>query len=226
MHVKIDLKIFLFLVIFIITKQIKIYAILMLFALMHELGHLIMGVALGFSLDSLSIVPVGFTVKFTTEPKSYNIKIKKGNLLTIYKILIAIAGPLVNIIIILCSIMYYKITQNVQIYNLPIDLIIYANALIFIFNLIPIYPLDGGRILKGIIHIFAGIYQSYTITNKISNVIIILLTVISSIAILLYKNIAILLIIAYLWLLIINENKKFNAKMQMYKTLNCKFDIK
>ena len=41
MQIKIDLKIFLFLLIFVITRQIKIYAILMLFAFVHELGHLI-----------------------------------------------------------------------------------------------------------------------------------------------------------------------------------------
>ena len=44
MSVKIDLKIFLFAIIFYFTKQIKIYALLMILALVHELGHLVCGI--------------------------------------------------------------------------------------------------------------------------------------------------------------------------------------
>ena len=47
MSIKIDLKIFLFALIYIITKQIKIYAILMLFAFVHELGHFLFAKIVG-----------------------------------------------------------------------------------------------------------------------------------------------------------------------------------
>ena len=125
---------------------------------------------------------------------------------------IAIAGPITNLIIIGIVAIYYKLTQMTTILKLPIDLVIYSNILIFIFNLLPLYPLDGGRILKRISTYFAGLYKSYTITNNIANIVIIILTVISSIAILIYKNIAILIIIAYLWGLVIIENKKIQCE--------------
>ena len=38
---RLDLKIFVFLIIFFFTSQIKIYAIMMLFCIIHELGHLL-----------------------------------------------------------------------------------------------------------------------------------------------------------------------------------------
>lgn len=41
MQIKINLKIFIFLILFILTNQIEIYGILMLFATVHELGHLL-----------------------------------------------------------------------------------------------------------------------------------------------------------------------------------------
>ena len=219
MQIKVNLKVFLFLTIFIITKQIKIYAILMLFALIHELGHVIMGIILGFKIESISIIPTGFTVKFKADCENYNVKIKEGNLLSVKKILIAIAGPLVNVIITLIAMCYYKITQNLYILNIPVDLVIYSNILIFIFNSMPIYPLDGGRILKETVHIFKGIYQSYIVTNKVSNIMVIILTILSSILILMYKNIAILLMIIYLWILVINENKKFSTRMKIWKQI-------
>ena len=40
----------------------------------------------------------------------YNVKIKCANLLTVKKILIVIAGPLVNAIIVICTMIYYKVT--------------------------------------------------------------------------------------------------------------------
>ena len=96
------------------------------------------------------------------------------------------------------------------------ELIIYANIIIGIFNLIPIYPLDGGRIVKNIVNIIYGRKEAYEYANLISNITISILTAISSILILYLKNIAILLIISYLWILVIKENKKYKNKKLLY----------
>ena len=45
----------LFAIIFYFTKQIKIYALLMILALVHELGHLVCGICLGLKLKSIKI---------------------------------------------------------------------------------------------------------------------------------------------------------------------------
>ena len=50
------------------------------------------------------------------------------------------------------------------------------------------------------------------LTNKISNIVIIFLTAVSSICIYYFKNITILLIIIFLWVLVITENKKHIEK--------------
>ncbi len=219
MQIKINLKVFLFLLIFLITRQIKIYALLMCLALIHELGHVIAGIILGFKPEAISIIPTGFSVKFNGTCKNYNKKIKNGTMLSLKKAIIAFAGPFVNFIMIIVIIAYYQITKNTEMINIPIDLLIYSNLLILLFNLIPIYPLDGGRILKEILHINYGIYMSYIITNKVSNITVIILTVVSSFAILAYKNIAILIIIAYLWTLVYVENKRYNLKINILKKI-------
>lgn len=219
MQIKINLKIFLFLIIFIITRQIKIYAILMFLALLHELGHLLAGILLGFKPEAISIIPAGFSVQFKADNQNYNVKVKKGNLLSVKKIAIAATGPIVNLVLMVITILYWKSTQNQFLIGLPVDLLIYSNLLIFMFNLIPIYPLDGGRILKEIIHIAHGLYSAYMITNKVSNAVVILLTIIASFAVLIYKNIAILFIIGYLWMLVIKENKKMNLKLAIWKNI-------
>ena len=76
-EIKLNLNIFLFLILFCITNQIEIYALVMLFALIHELAHLICGVVLGFKPDTLKIMPFGFSIEFETNLQDYNKKILK-----------------------------------------------------------------------------------------------------------------------------------------------------
>lgn len=213
MTINVNLKIFLFAILFYFTKQIEIYALLMFFAFIHEMGHLICGILLGLKPKSLKIMPLGICIEFSVIYKDYNRKIKNGNVLAIKKMILALAGPITNVLIIaLC--VFTKDYTNAIYKN-----IIYANLLIAIFNLIPIYPLDGGRFLKGLIHIIKGRKKSLEYINFISNACVILLTMMASIAIYYYKNIAIVLIIAYLWILIITENKKYVMKKRIYKII-------
>ena len=210
MRFRIDLKIFVFLIIFYFTKQIEIYAMIMFFALIHELGHLLAGLLLGMKPEKIELMPFGVSISFKIKVQEYNKKIKKGNLLEIKKILVAIAGPLTNFIIIL-------ITNSLKIDIFKGLMIIYTNFLIMIFNLLPIYPLDGGRVLKGILHINFGIRKSELYTNIISKVMVAIITAISSIMILRVHNIAILLIDMYLWYLVIKEDTIFKKRMQLTK---------
>lgn len=214
MKIRLHLKIFIFIAIFILTRQIEIYGILMLFAILHELGHMLAGILLGFKPNSLEIMPLGVAISFESKVDFYNKKIKKASFLTLKKLIIAVSGPLTNLLFIFVFLMF-----NISPFGIDRELILYANILIAIFNLIPIYPLDGGRIIKGILHIMYGRKEAYEYTNKISNICISILTAISSVGILYWKNIAILLILAYLWYLVIVENKKYKNKQEIYKSL-------
>lgn len=206
MQIKINLKIFIWMVLFYFTKQIEIYAIFMLFAFVHEMGHLLAGTCLGLKPKKLNIMPFGITITF----EEYE-NIKKINT---KKIIIALAGPITNFIIVGLTII-----TNFYFSNSRAENIIYANLLIGAFNLITIYPLDGGRIIRYILNIKIGLRKSMQITNKISNITIILLTIISSITILYFKNIAILMALMYLWYLVIKENKECKLKEKIYKIL-------
>ena len=199
MKIKVNLQIFIFAIIFYFTKQIRVYTVLMFFALIHELGHLIAGICLGLKVKKINIMPFGLSINFEDYSNKYIVK----------KIIIAIAGPLVNLLIVILGI-----------YNNWDDEIIYSNILIGMFNMIPIYPLDGGRILKYILQLKFNVKDAEIATYKLSNTLIIILTLISSIGILLIKNIGIVLILGYLWYLVIKENKRYRLKMKIYKLIS------
>ena len=215
MRFRIDLKIFIFLIIFYFTKQIEIYAMIMLFALIHELGHLLAGILMGMKPEKIELMPFGVSISFKIKVEEYNKKIKKGNMLEIKKILVALAGPLTNFIIII-------IASNINIDLFKALIVIYTNFLIMIFNLLPIYPLDGGRILKGILHINFGIQKSEFYTNIISKITVTIITILSSVLILYIHNIAIALIDMYLWYLVIKEDIIYKKREKILENINKK----
>ena len=213
MRIRIHLKIFIFILIFFLTNQIKIYGVLMLFALIHELGHLIVGILLKFKPTTLEITPCGLSVGFEVGIDDYNKRIKKGTLLTLKKLIIAIAGPITNLVFIIIFLLF-----NITFLGIQREIVIYANILIGAFNLIPIYPLDGGRIIKNLLYIYKGLPKAYEYTYKVSKITICLLTAFCSIFILYVKNIAILIILAYLWYLAIIEYKRYE---RIRKIMQC-----
>ena len=214
MNLKINLKIFLFAIIFYFTKQIQLYAMLMLFAFLHEMGHLVCGIFMGLKPKALKIMPFGLSIEFEVLPKEYNQKIAKGNVLQIKKLCIAMAGPVMNLSLIAITMLF---GQNIEIAGYRE--IIYANLLIAIFNLLPIYPLDGGRILRACFHIAKGRKKSIEFTNYLSNITMILFTMLASVAIYYYQNIAILFIICYLWSMVIIENRRYRLQKRIYKII-------
>lgn len=213
MKFRIDLKIFLFVLLFFITNQIKMYAMIMVFAIIHELGHLLAGILLGMQPDKLEINPFGVSIDFNIKRKDYMRKIKKGKLLELKKILVAFAGPFVNgiIILILCFI-----------HISPYDkmLMIFSNWTLILFNILPIYPLDGGRIVKGILYLLKGKYKAEEYIYHISHITLILLTAIGSIGILFINNIAIFLVIIFLWVLQLREDKIYKNRKVLYEIIN------
>ena len=216
MSLKLDLKIFLFLLLFLITSQFEIYIIIMIFAIIHELGHLVAGLILGFKVKELKLTPIGVRLQFNVTNKEYNEKIKKGNKLNIKKAIIALAGPLTNLIIfitlILLKLLGFVFT-NTYIYQI----IIYSNILIAIFNMLPIYPMDGGRVINEVLKIKFGYKKAYKITYILSKTLLIILTAIASISILYLKNIAVLFVIMYLWCLELQEIRRYNKRKNIEK---------
>ncbi|OKZ64440.1 MAG: hypothetical protein BHW02_06615 [Clostridium sp. 28_12] len=185
MKLRIDLKIIIFMIIFGITKQLRIYIIVMFFCFLHELGHIIVGKILGLKIEKIEMTPCGFSTAFSGAKK--------------VDIIVALAGPAVSFML---AILFRYIELEPYIGS---EEAVYSNLLILIFNLLPLYPLDGGRIFKGMLEIKLNCQKVNKIISKTSESVLIILTIISSIAVYYFKNIAIFLICIFLWEIIIKR---------------------
>lgn len=138
--------------------------------------------------EKIEIMPFGLSISFCTNFNDNKIK----------EIIVALAGPATSLVLtILCNYINlgYVSTQEG----------VYSNFLILLFNLIPLYPLDGGRIIKGILDIKFGVAKGNILINKISHITMIILTVISSIGVYYYKNFTIFLVCIFLWIIALRE---------------------
>ena len=184
MSIKIDLRIFLFGILFFLTKQIEIYATIMFFAFLHEIGHLCAGLLLGFKPKNMKMTPWGFQIAFKTDIEDYNQKKRQGNELCMKKIVIYLAGPMINLFLVLVCLLWK--TELI----IPKETIIYSNLLLAIFR--------GRKI-------------AYQKSNLISFITVIILTILTSILILYIHNIAFLIILGYLWYLVIKNQKEYKV---------------
>lgn len=196
MSIKIDLKIFALILLLMISGQTQIYLLIFAFTIIHEIGHLICGIILGLKPQSMKLMPMGLCVIFKNENKKWW-----------KKLLVSLAGPMINLMLAWTFIFSGQIT------------IVYANLLIGIFNLIPIIPLDGGRALRELLRRFFDYKTADNYIHIISNITMVVLTAFASIGTLYLKNITIPLIVAYLWLIVLQENKRYKMKKKMQKSI-------
>ena len=97
--------------------------------------------------------------------------------------------------------------------------IIYTNLLLAIFNLIPIMPLDGGKILKEVLVKKIGNKDTTIFMSRLTQVILIGITLLYSVAILHIKNFALFLLILYLWYLKYREDRKVKSMIRAYEVI-------
>jgi Zn-dependent protease len=126
---------------------------------LHELGHALMARYFHIATRDITLYPIGGVArleKLTTRPSE--------------EILIALAGPAVNFAIAgLLALAFVPLFGSPlalgHIYDASVQgflqRLLLSNVLLALFNLLPVFPMDGGRVLRAIMAVFVD-YVSAT----------------------------------------------------------------
>lgn len=130
--------------------------ILALFAcvVLHEFGHALTARRFGVVTRDITLYPIGGISSFESMPE------KPGQ-----ELLVGLAGPAVNLVIALILWIYLNASGQIpnlaamsdshDMFQIPfLWSLFFANIVLAIFNLIPAFPMDGGRVFRGVLSFF------------------------------------------------------------------------
>jgi Zn-dependent protease/predicted transcriptional regulator len=115
---------------------------------LHEYGHALTARQFGVKTKDITLYPIGGVARLESIPRN-----------PWQELAIALAGPAVNVAIVIVG--YTVLTTTGQWQNLGqtrawgdiplIQQLILANAMLALFNMIPAFPMDGGRVLRALL---------------------------------------------------------------------------
>ena len=109
--------------------------------LLHEFGHAMAARRYGIRTPDITLLPIGGVARLERMPENPS-----------QELVVAIAGPLVNVAIAL--LLFPFVRANLDPAGIPhlsaglLTNLFLTNVILVVFNLIPAFPMDGGRVLR------------------------------------------------------------------------------
>ncbi|EFW93608.1 peptidase M50 [Haladaptatus paucihalophilus DX253] len=108
---------------------------------LHELGHSVVSMHFGFPIDSITLWIFGGIARLTDQPEEWS-----------EELLIAVAGPVVSIVLgVLSFAVLFVVPTNLQAVRFVFGYLALMNLVLAAFNLLPGFPMDGGRVLRALL---------------------------------------------------------------------------
>ncbi len=141
-------------------RSVVFWTLIFACVLLHELGHSLVAKSYGLTISSILLLPIGGVSQIAEIPRD-----------PIKEVGMTIAGPVVNFVIAGVLLFFGKLGDpslqfseiSLQSGSLVVDLF-WANIMLGLFNIIPAYPMDGGRILRG----FIAMRKEYTEATRLA----------------------------------------------------------
>jgi Zn-dependent protease/predicted transcriptional regulator len=126
-------------------------ALLFTCVVLHEFGHILMARRFGIETPEVILLPIGGVARMPRMPQKPS-----------QELAVALAGPMGNVVIafllvlVLGTIQPDDLTQIEDPRVLLLTRLAAANILLVLFNMIPAFPMDGGRVLRALLAMKLG----------------------------------------------------------------------
>ena len=113
---------------------------------LHELGHSFMARRFGVRVPRILLLPIGGMAEFDSIPRQPR-----------QEILIALAGPAVNFAIVAILMIFVRFPSGWDPENVSLTVpelfrhLVVVNLAMGLFNLVPVFPMDGGRVFRALL---------------------------------------------------------------------------
>ncbi|MCS6851486.1 MAG: site-2 protease family protein [Gemmataceae bacterium] len=131
--------------------------------LLHEFGHALMARAFGIPTPDITLLPIGGVARLQRMPDK-----------PVQEILVALAGPAVNVVIAVVLFVWLGAWRDLaEIEHLPrprLDMVpklAVVNVWLVLFNMLPAFPMDGGRVLRAVLALFTSYATATQIAARI-----------------------------------------------------------
>ena len=158
--IKIDFSFLFIFLIAIIIEEVRLYFYFVLFLLLHELSHFLVAKKLGYMAGKIRLGFFGARLEGLDDFSIAD------------EIKVVLAGPLFNLVVIIFCYLCYWFNPESYEYLSEIQL---ANYGIFFFNMLPIFPLDMGRLVLSIANIRLSRTDALKVVKIISFIFILIM---------------------------------------------------
>jgi Zn-dependent protease/CBS domain-containing protein len=119
--------------------------------LVHELGHSILALRNGISVRGINLFIFGGVAQIEREPETPGAEFR-----------IALAGPLTSLVLGIGFAVLWLFDRGIPFLAAPSAWLMRINLMLAFFNLIPGFPLDGGRVLRAVVWKITGSFERAT----------------------------------------------------------------
>lgn len=114
---------------------------LFLGVLLHEIGHALVAIRFGYGIGSITLWIFGGLAQLTDQPEAWR-----------HELAIAITGPIVSVVIgIVAYLVLLAVPASLPALSFLFGYLALMNVGLAIFNMLPAFPMDGGRVLRALL---------------------------------------------------------------------------